>query len=169
MHDIDDIKPATPRFAADRSLLRLARWLRLMGADVLCDQSLSAAATLERARIEGRSMLTRDKRLRTAADTLYIEHHLFRDQLREVLNHFPFDPHQNAFTRCSLCNNLLRWVSRDSIRRRVPSFVFASYDNFAVCDLCGKVYWPATHLTRALGEIDNLDLQSRTLLADIAR
>ncbi|HEX4211201.1 MAG TPA: Mut7-C RNAse domain-containing protein [Candidatus Binataceae bacterium] len=157
MPDSNDTAATTRKFAADRTLIRLARWLRLMGADVFCDQSLSAAATLERARAEGRSMLTRDKRLLNAADTLYIEHHLFRDQLREVLVRFPFDPHRRAFTRCSLCNNLLRHVSRDSIRRRVPPFVFAGNDHFAVCDSCDKVYWPATHLTRALREIDDLE------------
>ena len=151
-----DADASIPKLAADRTLLRLARWLRLMGADVLCDPSLSATATLEHARAESRSMLTRDKRLRTAPDTLYIQHHLFRDQLREVLTRFPFDTRRNAFTRCSLCNSLLRYISRDSIRRRVPPFVFASNDQFAVCDSCNKVYWPATHLTRALNEIDNL-------------
>jgi uncharacterized protein len=156
MSDADDTPAAIRRFAADRTLLRLARWLRLMGADVFCNPSLSAAAILECARTEGRSMLTRDKRLRTAANTLYIEHHLFRDQLREVLARFPFDPRPNAFSRCSLCNNLLRSVGRDSVRRRVPPFVFASHDHFAVCDSCNKVYWPATHLRRALAEIDAL-------------
>jgi len=156
MPDADDTAAAIPKFAADRTLLRLARWLRLMGADVFCDPSLSATVTLERARAEGRSMLTRDKRLRTATDSLYIEHHLIRDQLREVLARFPFDPRRNVFTRCSTCNNLLRRVTRDSVRRRVPPYVFASHDQFAVCDSCNKVYWPATHLTRTLNEIDNL-------------
>ena len=156
MPDISDSAAAIPKFAADRTLLRLVRWLRLLGADVLCDPSLSAAATLDRARLEGRSMLTRDKRLRTAPDTLCIQHHLFREQLREVFARFPFDPRFFAFTRCSLCNHLLRHVTRDSIRRRVPPFVYASHDDFAVCDSCNKVYWPGTHLTRALSEIDNL-------------
>ncbi|MGA2409638.1 MAG: Mut7-C RNAse domain-containing protein [Candidatus Binataceae bacterium] len=156
MPEPDAIAPATdatPRFAADRTLARVARWLRLMGADVLCDASLSAAAALVLAREQSRPMLTRDKRLRTAPDTLYIEHHLFRDQLREVLTRFPFDPRRHAFTRCSLCNALLRRVSRDSVRRSIPPFVYASHDQFAVCDACGKVYWPATHLDRAFSEI----------------
>ena len=30
--------PDIPRFAADRTLMRLAKWLRLMGADVLCEE-----------------------------------------------------------------------------------------------------------------------------------
>ncbi|MDB5108840.1 MAG: hypothetical protein JWM69_1781, partial [Candidatus Binatus sp.] len=57
-----------PRFAADRMLMRLARWLRLLGADVITDASIGGADLLKRARLEGRILLTRDKRLRTAAD-----------------------------------------------------------------------------------------------------
>jgi uncharacterized protein len=151
-----------PRFATDRNLLRLARWLRLMGADVICDASFSADEALRRARNEGRHFLTRDKHLRRAADTLYIESHLFRDQLREVLRRFPFDPRCDAFTRCAECNGLLHQVSRDALRSRVPPFVYASHDSFAVCDSCGKVYWAATHRTRIIDEITGLMSAERT-------
>jgi len=51
MADPDNI----PRFAADRTLTRLARWLRLMGADVLCQDRLSAAETLRIAREQCRA------------------------------------------------------------------------------------------------------------------
>ena len=66
-------------------------------------------------------MLTRDKRLRTAPDVLYIEGHLFRDQIREVMARFPFDTRRWAFTRCSVCNEVLKQVSREAVMRRVNS------------------------------------------------
>lgn len=147
-----------PKFAADRTLVRLAKWLRLMGADVLCRGSLSSAETLHLAREQGRHMLTRDKRLRTAADVLYIESHLFRDQIREVMAQFPFDPRQRAFTRCSCCNGILREVGRDIVVRRVPPFVYAAHEKFALCDGCGRVYWGATHLERARRELESMGL-----------
>lgn len=147
-----------PKFAADRTLVRLARWLRLMGADVLCEDSLSAAETLKLAREQDRPMLTRDKRLRTAPDVLYIESHLFRDQIREVMARYPFDPRRFAFTRCSRCNGTLRHVGRDAMLRRVPPFVYASHERFAVCDRCGRVYWDATHPERALRELAAMGL-----------
>ena len=73
----------TLRIAADRMLMRLARWLRLLGADVITDQSLSGAELLKIARGEGRILVTRDKRLRTAADVVFLESNALRDQLRE--------------------------------------------------------------------------------------
>ncbi len=142
-----------PQFVADRMLRRLARWLRIMGADVLYDPALTGAQALHLAREQGRIMLTRDKRLRTASDVLYIEGQLFRDQLREVLVRYPFDPQAAAFTRCSNCNELLHEVDRDAVVRRVPPFVYASHEKFAICEHCHHVYWPATHLERAQREI----------------
>lgn len=145
-----------PKFAADRMLMRLARWLRLMGADVLCDDSLSGGELMRSARADNRPVLTRDKRLRTAPDALFIESHLFRDQIREVMARFPFDPHRFAFTRCSRCNELLHRAPREVVARRIPPFVYASHEEFAVCERCGRVYWDATHMERARREIDAL-------------
>ena len=156
MSDRVRIAEGVPKFAADRMLSRLARWLRLMGADVLCDQNLSGAEALRRAREQGRPLLTRDKRLRTASDVLYIESHLFRDQIREVMVHYPFDPHRYAFTRCSSCNHLLKQVGREAVARSVPPFVYAAHENFAICEHCNRVHWDASHVERAMSEIEAL-------------
>jgi uncharacterized protein len=147
-----------PKFAADLMLGRLARWLRLMGADVIWGGVLHGHGLIEVARREGRAVLTRDKRLRTAPDALFIESNYFRDQIRQVLEKFPFDPRARAFTRCSECNQPLTEVSRELVRRRVPQFVYASHETFAECDRCGRVYWDATHLERALRELESLGL-----------
>jgi len=145
-----------PRFAADRMMARLARWLRLLGADVICDQRLDGATMLRWARAEGRMMLTRDMRLRTAPDVLYLEPDDFRAQLRAVLARRPFDVHRHAFTRCSRCNVALRRVAREAVAERVPPYVYATQESFARCDRCGRVYWEATHPERARREIDRL-------------
>jgi uncharacterized protein len=156
MQDTAQIAAQVPKFAADRMLIRLARWLRLMGADVLCDPALSGAEVLRRAREEKRPLLTRDKRLRTAADVLYIESHLFRDQIREVVERYPFDARRFAFTRCSSCNQLLKQVPREVVARSVPPFVYAAHDKFAVCEQCNRVHWDASHVERAMREIEAL-------------
>jgi uncharacterized protein len=154
IQDTAQIAEQAPKFAADRMLLRLARWLRLMGADVICDPALSGAEILRRAREEERPLLTRDKRLRTAPDVLYVESHLFRDQIREVMERYPFDPRRFAFTRCSSCNQILKQVPRDAVARSVPPFIYAAHDRFAVCEQCNRVHWDASHVERAMREID---------------
>ncbi|MGH7918142.1 MAG: Mut7-C RNAse domain-containing protein [Candidatus Binataceae bacterium] len=63
-----------------------------------------------------------------------------------------------AFSRCALCNEPVTMVPRETLWRRIPPFVYASHDNFAVCARCGRVYWGATHPERVLRELDAIGL-----------
>jgi len=146
----------TLRLAADRMLMRLARWLRLLGADVITDPSLTGAELLKIARADNRILLTRDKRLRTAADVFFVEGNAIRSQLREVVRRFRLDPRAVALTRCSRCNHVLTPVARELVSRRVPPFVFASHDRFAECGGCGRIYWPETHPERMHAMLDSI-------------
>src|SRR5260370_36103219 len=124
----------TPRIAADRMLMRLARWLRVLGADVVTDASRSGAGLLKLARSVGRILITSDKRLRTAADVGFVESNAFREQLREVVTRLGLDPRATPFTRCSQCNHLLTSVARALASLRVPPYVFAIHDRFSDCE-----------------------------------
>jgi len=146
----------TPKIAADRMLMRLARWLRLLGADVVTDATLSGAELLRVARVERRILVTRDKRLRTAPDVLFVESNALRDQLREVVSRLGLDARAFAFTRCSRCNRPLSPVARELVSRRVPPYVFASHDRFAECEGCGRIYWPQTHPARIRALLDSI-------------
>jgi uncharacterized protein with PIN domain len=146
----------TPRLAADRMLMRLARWLRLLGADVIVDASLTGAELLKVARAQGRILVTRDKRLRTAPDVLFVEGNTIRNQLRETVSRLGLDPGAIALTRCSRCNQVLTEVARELVSRRVPPYVFASHDRFAECGECGRIYWPATHPARIRAMLDSI-------------
>jgi uncharacterized protein len=154
---MDESGSGVPRFAADRMLARVARWLRLCGADVSFDPNLGGSELLRAARREGRLVLSRDKRLRTAPEVFFIESNLFREQLREVLARFAIDPRLGALTRCSQCNSNLREAGREAVRQRVPPFVYASQDRFSVCGGCGRIYWRATHRDRILTEIAGIE------------
>jgi uncharacterized protein with PIN domain len=140
---------------------RLARWLRLAGADVSFDSTLGGGDLLREARAQGRIVLTRDKRLRTAPDVIWLESNDLRGQMRETLARVPLDTAALAFTRCSRCNTPLHGVSREIVARRVPPFVYASQESFAQCDGCGRVYWDATHPARILGELRGMGLEGR--------
>lgn len=138
-------------------LMRLARWLRLLGADVITDASLSGAALLKLARANDRILVTRDKRLRTARDVFFIESNAIRSQLREVVLPFGLDPRATLkLTRCSRCNDVLTPVARELVARRVPAYVFACHDRFAECAACGRIYWPETHPARMRAMLDSI-------------
>ena len=146
----------TPRLAVDRMLMRLARWMRLLGADVIVDASLPGSDLLRIARADNRTLVTRDKRLRTATDVYFVEANSIRTQLPEVIRRFGLDPHAIALTRCSRCNTLLTPVARQLVSLRVPPYVFARHDRFAECGGCGRIYWPETHPERMHAMLDSI-------------
>jgi hypothetical protein len=146
----------TPRLAVDRMLMRLARWLRLLGADVIADASLTGAELLRIARADTRILVTRDKRLRTAPDVFFVASNSIRGQLREAVRRFGLDPRASTLTRCSRCNTMLTSIARELVSRRVPPYVFASHERFAECGGCGRIYWPETHRTRMHAMLDSI-------------
>jgi uncharacterized protein with PIN domain len=149
------------RFAADRMLGRLARWLRVIGQDVVYGSHLAGAALVREARAAGRVILTRDTRLLRRRDLpphLFIESDRFREQLRQVVAAFGLDPAAGLLTRCLDCNETLVAADRARVRGRVPPYVWATQDRFAACPRCRRVFWAATHLERMRRELVGLGL-----------
>jgi len=141
-----------PRFVADVMLGRLARWLRIMGFDVLYDSAADDPELKRVAAADDRVLLTRD--LEIAETRLPIRVEIIRDddiraQLRQVVSTYGLDPFGGLFTRCIRCNTPLEPASRGDVRGRVPPYVFRTAERFARCPACGRVYWPATHVARA--------------------
>jgi uncharacterized protein with PIN domain len=151
---------APPRFAADRMLGRLARWLRILGHDVAYGPHLGGHTLATCARREGRLLLTRDTRLCRDPELpphVFIHSDHFREQLREVAAVVPLGG--SAFLgRCLDCNRPLIPASRDEARERVPPYVAATQERFLGCSGCGRLYWGATHRAHMLDELATLGL-----------
>jgi len=148
------------KFAADRTLGRLAKWLRVMGQDAAYGRHLSGYGLIRTARREGRLILTRDRTLakRNPPEFLLIESDQFRAQLRQVILACRLDPLKNPFTRCVECNTLLEPMEKNSVQGRVPPYVFATQERFSFCRGCQRIYWPATHQQKMLEELKTLGL-----------
>jgi uncharacterized protein len=154
-----------PRFVADKALGRLARWLRILGCDVLYGANFSGAGLLAAARRERRVILTRDRRLtrgREVPPFLLIADDGFRAQLRQVVDAFSIDANAELFRRCVECNTELAIVPREAVAGRVPEFVFATQQNFRRCPRCGHLYWEATHVERVRRELAAMELGARS-------
>jgi uncharacterized protein len=160
------LKPTTEssatelKFATDRMLGKLAKWLRIMGQDVIYGQHLSGYGLIRTARMENRLVLTRDRKLRQKQppDFLFIESDHYREQLRQVIQACGLSPLDKPFTRCLECNLILQPRSKAAIEKTVPAYVFSTQENFFGCPKCRRVYWPATHHQRMIEELRELDL-----------
>jgi len=123
------------RFLADLMLMRLGRWLRLLGQDVARPEGLSDADLLDQARRECRTIITRDKRLFLAApgagaSCLLIRSSKISKQLQEMAEAgvpLHLDPR-----RCTVCNGPLEKMEMPGTKRWQ-------------CCACKKLYWEGGH------------------------
>ena len=148
------------RFAVDRMLGRLARWLRVLGHDVAYGPHLRGRTLAACARREGRLLLTRDTRLCRDPQLpphVFLTSDDFRAQLRQLAGAVPLGSRM-AFGRCLECNRVLEDVPREQVRERVPPFVWETAPRFLACRGCGRLYWPATHLEHMRRELTALGL-----------
>jgi len=151
------------KFAADKMLGRLTRWLRVIGQDVTYGPHLSGYGLIREARREGRLILTRDRGLtrKNPPDYLLIQSDQFREQLKQVVQACRLEPFKEAFTRCVECNTVLQPVPKEAVRERVPPYVFSNQERFSFCLRCRRIYWPATHQQKMVEELKALGFGGR--------
>jgi uncharacterized protein with PIN domain len=137
---------AAARFILDVHLGALARRLRLVGVDAAYANDLDDDVLIERANAEGRVLLTQDRmllrrhRLRLGA---YVRGARPDDQLRDVLDRF--GPPLAPWTRCTACNGLLVPVGKADVEALLQPGTRRTYQAFARCAACGRVYWRGAH------------------------
>ncbi|MFF1512038.1 Mut7-C RNAse domain-containing protein [Streptomyces sp. NPDC058326] len=143
--------PGAPlRFLLDVHLGTLARRLRLLGVDAayesadIGDPALAALSAREQ-----RVMLSRDRGLLRRRE-LWAGAYIYSDrpdeQLRDVLERFA--PPLAPWTRCTACNGDLSDADKDAVRERLEQGTEKTYDVFAECVECGRVYWRGAHHSR---------------------
>ena len=148
--DQGEVAAFPPGLLVDRTLGRLARWLRVLGYDTVWERSAAPAALLRRAQEEGRLLLTRDTLLTKRRPVrlgrvrvILVRHDLLVDQLRQL--RMEHGLRRRGEPRCLVCNGPLESRVVDEVRARVPSYVAQTQSRFTYCPTCDRVLWPATH------------------------
>jgi uncharacterized protein len=138
------------RFLCDEMLARLARLLRAAGYDIELAAAGEPDATLmARARAEARVLLTRDRQLatRAAPGAVLITSGRAPDQARQLSAVLPMDWRLAPFTRCVVDNAVLRDATPEEIAR-MPGAAAGPPGPFRACPVCGRLYWPGSHVRR---------------------
>jgi uncharacterized protein with PIN domain len=148
-----------PRFIADVNVGRLAKWLRVIGYDTLFVPGVDDTELLRIAMEEGRTVVTRDRyimerRVVTTGRVKAVLVHSddFREQMQQVTETLGLG-FQSGFSLCIECNTSLEETSKESVRERVPPFVFSTQERFLVCLACRKLYWRGTHWRNMKAEL----------------
>ena len=143
-----------PVFIADVMVGKLARWLRVLGLDVLYSNKYQDDEIIRISNVEGRLILTRDVRLarRVPNQSLIIESGHYKEQIQQVVHSLKLKDFK-AFSRCLECNTPLQKVDKEAAFEKVPPFVYLTQERFARCPSCDRIYWHGTHTHEMLKKI----------------
>jgi len=140
---------APPRLLADEMVGRLARYLRMMGADTVYVRGLADEEVLRIARAEERVLLTRDRELaRRSGRAVLLSSPRIEDQVRETWAAVPTLSRELRFDRCTLCNGRLSPVETPGPADTIPGVPWGRVREGLVlyrCDGCRHLFWEGSH------------------------
>ncbi|TET21919.1 MAG: hypothetical protein E3J71_07760 [Candidatus Stahlbacteria bacterium] len=144
-----------PRFLADAMLGKLSTWLRILGWDAEYVKGKSTEELLDRAKTEGRILLTRRQGLEDER-LVFVESEILEEQLKQLEELYRILTNAEPFTRCIACNVVLQAVDKAEVKGKVPFYTFQTQQEFSRCPRCGKLFWPGSHHTAMLRKIKGL-------------
>ncbi len=141
------------QFIADVHLGKLTRYLRLLGFDVLYNNSYQPAEMIDISVKQNRTLLSKNALLQKQYPQLslcVIKHSDSLEQLQQVIKQFELFNQFQPFTRCLVCNGMLVSVLKEDIILFLPKNTATYYDEFWQCTQCSHVYWKGAHYNRMI-------------------
>lgn len=135
-------------FILDVHLGKLAKYLRLLGFDVIYQNNFSDNIIIDRSLAEKRIILTRDIGLlknKRVTHGYWIRHTNAKKQVAEVLVRFDLYKQCQPFIRCLECNGILAKINKHEIMQYILPKTKKYYEDFVYCEQCKKIYWKGTH------------------------
>jgi uncharacterized protein len=135
----------TQKFIADVHLGKLARLLRLLDFDTPYGNDYSTIELLQISQRENRWLLSRNSFSgeKMEVDNFIIKSKESLQQLREVIDHFKLQDQFDPFSRCIVCNGILRPVGKENILSLLEKNTAQYFNEFWRCDQCTRIYWKA--------------------------
>ena len=141
------------RFACDRMLVGVGKWLRAAGYDVaIAAERQDDRDVLRQARAEGRILLTCDRSLKCerAADdesVVLLASSAPETAAPDLARRLAVDWEHAPFSRCMEDGALLHPAS-EAQARAVPHAARALPGPIMACPHCRRVYWQGSHVAR---------------------
>jgi len=148
-----------PKFIADVHLGRLARYLRMLGFDVLYENNFDDDEIVAISLKEKRAILTKDRGTLKRSEVTHgywVRSSKVKEQVIEIIKRFDMKKLIEEFTRCTKCNSILKSIPKSEIINEIPPKVSESQKSFSICPSCKKFYWEGTHHQRMLSYINTI-------------
>jgi uncharacterized protein with PIN domain len=146
------------RFVVDGHLGRLAAYLRILGFDTWYRNHAADDELAERAAVDDRVLLTRDRGLLKRSVVrrgYFVRSDRPAEQLAEVVGRFDLARAARPFGRCLRCNGVLETVAASAVAGRVPPRVRREQREFRRCPDCDGLYWKGSHHARMLRLVES--------------
>jgi len=144
------------RFVADSMLGRLAKWLRVLGYDTHYQHHYSPGH-IARLIKDDRRLLSRHKKTANQyPDAILLHTDHVGAQITELKDEIDLTPDRSHwFSRCLICNALLKEAPPHHARENLPEYVFfQTMTAISFCRSCGRYYWPGTHRARMMKQLE---------------
>jgi uncharacterized protein with PIN domain len=147
------------RFMVDHMLIKLGKYLRIIGYDAAWDSQVRTHELITKANTEDRIFLTRNTHITEqyprATRLLVLRETDPVKQFQIVVAEFRLDPRERLFSKCIRCNLFLEKINdKEQIRARVHPNVYARFEAFFTCPKCGTVFWKGTHVANTCRKLE---------------
>ena len=146
-------------FAAEKTLGKLAKWLRLLGFDTVFETGIFRDNFVEDLEPE-RILLTRTNWIRryySDHNPIFVESNDPWCQLKQVIRELGIKQNDTRpFSRCLLCNDEIIAIEKELIFGKIPDYIWETNSVFQTCPACNRIYWPGSHTQRSMERIEEL-------------
>jgi len=142
-------------FLTDVMLIKLGRWLRIMGieSESPAPNEIDDDVIIYKALKEGKVLLTMDREMAqnavsTGAKVILIPSKMIEveDQLEYVIKEAGISPSSlSKKALCTECGFPVREAERDEVSGTIPAGILMTTDKFWKCSSCSQVYWEGSH------------------------
>ncbi|MFH1750978.1 MAG: Mut7-C RNAse domain-containing protein [Candidatus Micrarchaeota archaeon] len=155
-----------PHFLADAMLLKLARWLRMLGYSAQTPKTRDDDDLIRIASENHLILLTADKalcqRAKNYSKCCLISGNGLESRLLQVCCECRIDPRKirerdvPSKHICSMCNGTLAKRGKRSLKSKIPHKSFDSVDDYLQCARCKRVFWEGSHNAKILRTLSRL-------------
>lgn len=143
--------PVQPRFMVDHMLIKLGKYLRILGYDAEWHGTLRTHDLITRANAEDRWFLTRNRRIPqqypAPASMIVLSETDPVRQLEALVSTLRLDLRTGLFSKCIRCNVPLAEIpDKRAIEHKVHPNVYRSFERFYTCPSCETVFWKGSHV-----------------------
>lgn len=154
------VKPLRdPYFFAEKYLWKLTRLLRLLGINVIYDDTLTNKQVIELIVNSKQILLTRSAQ--QLMHSIISRGYCIRsddpfDQTIEVIKRFDLAEQMLPFSRCMLCNGPIVRISKQVAESRLDIKTITYYREYFQCSDCQRFYWKGSHYKQLQRFIDQI-------------